>query len=914
MDSKKLKQEETMLQLKNINKYYSSGDNKVQALKNISISFRKNEFVSILGQSGGGKTTMLNIIGGLDHYSDGDLIISGKSTKDFKDKDWDSYRNHSVGFVFQAYNLIPHQTILSNVELALTLSGVGKAERKNRALEALKAVGLSEHVKKRPNQLSGGQMQRVAIARALVNDPEILLADEPTGALDTETSVQVMDILKEVAKYRLVIMVTHNPELAEEYSNRIVRIKDGSIIDDTNPFDGEDEEEDTSKQQRTSMNFLTALSLSKNNLMTKKGRTLLTAFAGSIGIIGIALILSLSDGVNTYIEDVQRDTMTSYPITIDAEAMDLTSIMAKGRRPDDYVADHEMDGVYSNGTSLERASSFTTSFSENNLTAFKKYLDDENSEINQYIGNHGVVYSYDTDFHVYAYDIDGKVVSTDGKTIGSDATDSSSSSMMMPGMSMGPMTSMMGSTDNFQQLIPGTGDELVSSVVTENYDLVYGNWPAAYDEVVLVMDENNEISSKVLYELGLLPSSEYKEINDKINKGEEIELEDHNWTYEDITSQTFYMVPACDFYLKNDNGLFDYIGDDKGKVEELAEKGTQLKIKGIIRKGEDVDTSFVSGSVGYTKALTDYVINYTDDSEVVKAQKENPDTNIINGLSFSPADDSEKIKDAKEYLLNLKVSDKASMFGEILRSSGASSMAANMGEEQLAASLDQYLKGNPDDAVLLAIYEGYMSSGSYDDNMKKFGVVSLDAPTSIDIYTDSFEAKDGISKSIENYNNNASEDDKITYTDYVGLLMSSITTIVNSISYVLIAFVGISLVVSSIMIGIITYISVLERKKEIGILRAIGASKKDVSRVFNAETFIIGLCSGVMGIAITWLLCFPINSIIHAVTGNTGINAALPPVGAVVLVIISVGLTLIAGLFPAGIASRKDPVEALRSE
>jgi putative ABC transport system permease protein len=912
-----------MLQIQNICKKYVTGDLVQTALDNVSLNLRDNEFVAILGPSGSGKTTMLNIIGGLDRYDSGDLIINGISTKKYKDRDWDSYRNHTIGFVFQSYNLIPHQSVLSNVELALTISGISRSERRKRAKEALEKVGLGNQLHKRPNQMSGGQMQRVAIARALVNNPDILLADEPTGALDSETSVQVMELLKEVAKDRLVVMVTHNPELANEYATRIVRVKDGHIVDDTDPYEIEQklEEPQHKNMGKASMSILTALSLSFNNLRTKKGRTFLTAFAGSIGIIGIALILSFSNGVNTYITDIQKSTMTSYPISIEAQTIDLTSIMQKGQSSmKDSDVTHELDGVYSNGTDIEMASSITTSFTKNNLTEFKKYLDNPDSEIRKHIRENGIVYSYNTKFDVFTYDSEGTFVNTDGSTLKSSSQTSATN--MMADMSndngMTMMTGSTGKTNNFTELLPGSDSASVSQAVTDAYDVLYGNWPSSYDEAVLVMNKNNEISSAVLYQLGILPTSEYKEIMKRIDAGEEVTMDTEKISYEDICNKEYYLLPASDMYVKDDNGNYKSIVSDNASLKDKAADGIKLKISGIVRQNDDNDNALINKAVGYTKALTDYLMDYADKSEVVKAQRENKDINITNGMAFSPADDAAKIADARTYLTNLGVSDKASMFKNMMQMVYADNQQMYtqlmaMGEAQQAAMLDSYLE-NPDDSTLLSIYNSYISTGNYDDNMDSFGVISEDAPSAINIYVDSFEAKDAVSDCIKKYNEGASEDDKISYTDYVGLLMNSVTTIINVITYVLIAFVAVSLIVSSIMIGIITYISVLERTKEIGILRAIGASKRNISQVFNAETFIIGFCSGIIGIAITLLLLIPCNSIIHAVTDSTAVNAALPPVSAVVLIILSMVLTFIGGLIPAKNAAKKDPVTALRTE
>lgn len=925
-----------MLQIQKISKKYITGDLVQTALNEVSLNLRDSEFVAILGPSGSGKTTLLNIIGGLDRYDSGDLIINGISTKKYKDRDWDSYRNHTIGFVFQSYNLIPHQTVLSNVELALTISGISKAERKKRAIEALEKVGLGKQLHKKPNQMSGGQMQRVAIARALVNDPEILLADEPTGALDSETSIQVMDLLKEVAKDRLVVMVTHNPELAEEYANRIVKVKDGHIISDSNPYEIDIKNMAPPKHEnmgKASMSLLTALSLSFNNLKTKKGRTLLTAFAGSIGIIGIALILSLSNGVNTYIDNIQKDTMTSYPISIEAETIDISSIMSSGEptpgKPSDV--NHDLNAIYSNGSGIEMASTMTSSFTENNLTEFKKYLDNPDSEINQYVGENGIIYSYDTKFGVYTKDSEGTFVNTDGSTL----TDKNSSSITMTGisaMSSMPISKISGfssSSNNFKELLPGKDGASVSDAIKDSYDLLYGDWPTAYDEVILTLDQNNEISATTLYQLGILPSAEYKELMTKIENGEEIKLESKSWKYEDICNQEFYMIPDCDTYISNGNGTFTSIKDNVNEMEKLLDNAIKLKITGVVRPKEDAKNASITSAIGYTKALTDYIIEYTDNSEVVKAQKESSTINVLNGMEFSPSSDDEKIADAKKYLEGLGVSDKANLFKTMMYSMQSTSNVedegistsmqagtpdiSTMSEEQLAAMLDEYLK-SPDDDTLLKIYDAYISTGSYDDNMTTFGVVSLDAPSSISIYTDSFENKEAISDCIEDYNSTANEEDQISYTDYIGILLSSITTIIDVISYVLIAFVAVSLIVSSIMIGIITFISVMERTKEIGILRAIGASKHNISQVFNAETFIIGLCSGLLGVGISALLLIPINSIIHSVLNLDTINASLPLSSAIGLIILSMILTIIGGFVPAKKAAKKDPVTALRTE
>ena len=1324
-----------MLEIQHISKQYITGDLVQTALDGVSLGFRDNEFVAILGPSGSGKTTLLNIIGGLDRYDSGDLIINGISTKQYTDKDWDSYRNHTIGFVFQSYNLIPHQSVLANVELALTISGIPKAERRRRAKAALEQVGLGAQIHKRPNQMSGGQMQRVAIARALVNDPAILLADEPTGALDSETSVQVMDMLAEVAKDRLVIMVTHNPELAEQYATRIVRVKDGKVLEDSAPV-SRDEMKGEGRHEnmgRSSMSPLTALGLSFNNLRTKKGRTLLTSFAGSIGIIGIALILALSTGVNDYITDLQKDTMTAYPITIDAHSIDMTSLIEMGQsqqqKGDSEDVDHDRDAVYANSADLRTASAVTTSIRENNLTKFKRYLEDPKSDIQEHIGENGVVYSYDTQFCVYTYDDDGTLVNTDGTTLHGQEQ-RSFMTMMMQGAAMFSSSK----SNNFEQLMPGTEGLLVSRAVTDSYDLVYGTMPRRYDELLLVLDENNELPQTILYQLGFLRTAEYKEYAALLDENAEIDPAPVKLDYKDLCSRSFYIVPACDPYSKNDDGTFSRAENNSPAVEEMLDDALELHIVGIIRPNEDLDRPFIVSPIGYTTALTEYLIDYTERSDVVRAQEASPDVNVLSGLHFEAKSKADKIADVRAYIGEMGVSEKAATYQSILMleqltgtaqdptetieatteatestteatvkpvlhcagegtavslgmhrpagqirpltdempvtepqvlagvgltlvqspdktlykvgepldltggvlhdtgylihetgdmelidsdhalddpgyvvvadafdssrpgiypiyvlkrytdadglpqtasvvfyvlvqeetvlttdpteppteetteaptedttapsvlptwptdwtlptgggftwptwptdwtlptggeftwptlptgggsilptlpsditlptlptsgfqitpemiqqylaslggtggisgggtsggttpsqqdlaalyamlagggggtdlsalaglmgsgglslptgvsgaglsqtdlasmaaaaqgstaglsqadlmkmyaamggmdpsaavAAGAASgnagdlasmyaamqngqipqlsedqmaemysqmygnlkpedfermlSAANMNETELAAALDEYMK-SPNEDTLLQIYDRFIASGTYDSNMETFGLVSLDAPSSISIYVDSFEAKESIADCIKAYNEDASEDDQITYTDYIGLLMSSVTTIVNVISYVLIAFVSVSLIVSSIMIGIITYISVLERTKEIGILRAIGASKRNISQVFNAETFIIGLCSGLIGVGVSWLLLIPGNMLIHHLADSKSVSAVLPIPYALVLVLISVILTLIGGFIPATKAANKDPVTALRTE
>ena len=862
-----------MLRLEKITKEYITGDSKVEALKGITLEFRKSEFVSILGQSGCGKTTLLNIIGGLDKYTTGDLIINGKSTKEFKDKDWDAYRNHSVGFVFQSYNLIPHQTILSNVELALTLSGVSKKERRNRAIDALKQVGLGEQINKRPNQLSGGQMQRVAIARALVNDPEIILADEPTGALDTGTSVQIMEILKEISKDRLIIMVTHNPDLAEKYSSRIIKILDGKITDDSNPYSKEEEknEDRTSKaNSKVSMSFFTALSLSLNNLMTKKGRTILTSFAGSIGIIGIALILSLSNGMQAYINRVEEDTLSSYPITIQEETIDISSMMTSLMGENNQNENIEENKVYSKNIINDMLSTVSTKINNNNLEEFKKYLDDENSKINEYIN--AIQYSYNLDLNIYKEEKD-KIVKVNPSQVFSK-------------IGMGEMieardNSMMGSMALVQSEV---WTELLDNeeLLKSQYDVLAGKLPEKYNEVVLVADQNNRISDYTLYSLGLLDQDELEEKYEKIEDGEEVEeSEEKEYSYDEILNTSFKLLLNADYYKKENDVWMDK-SEDEDYIKEKLKDAEEIKIVGIVKQNEESAATEVSSVIGYTKELKEYVIEKTNEADIVKEQKKNKDINVFTGTKF-PKEDS------KEFDFS-SLSNEQKMY------------MASLSQEELAKLMSQYTEN---------------ANATYEGNLEKLGVVDIDNPSSINIYPKDFDSKEQITNCIEEYNQkqreNGKEENVITYTDIVGTMMNSVSTIIDAISYILIAFVAISLVVSSIMIGIITYISVLERTKEIGILRSIGASKKDISRVFNAETFIIGLCAGILGIGVTLLLNIPINMIIKSIADISGI-AKLPTIGAIILVVISMLLTIIAGLIPAKMASKKDPVEALRTE
>ena len=1033
-----------MLKLSNITKQYTLGGNTIDALRGIDLEFRENEFVSILGPSGCGKTTTLNIIGGLDRYTSGDLIINGRSTKDYKDSDWDAYRNHSIGFVFQSYNLIPHQTVLANVELALTLAGVSKKERHRRAVEALERVGLGDQLNKVPSQMSGGQMQRVAIARALINDPDILLADEPTGALDSETSVQVMELLKEVARDRLVVMVTHNPELAQQYSTRIVTLKDGLVTGDSNPYRSEEQAPVlTGKQARgehkTSMSFLTALSLSLTNLRTKMGRTVLTAFAGSIGIIGIALILALSTGINDYINQVQEDTLSSYPLTIQAENTDMTAMMASlmGARRDQLTGGEaqgqDPDRVYASTVMYDMMDSMLNAQVEtNNLQAFKEYLDNGGGGIKDMANVH---YSYDFDFDIYTQDENGDIIKCDVMTLMQDA---------MTAMYGGDyssyfeqMGSMYSAMDVWEELLPGEDGELVAPQVKADYELLYGGWPRSYDEVILFVDGNNEISDLMLYALGLMPHDDMEEAMVSMSKGETVEAPELSWSYEELCELGFKLVLPSEYYQHDpDTGAYTDMSATEAGMDFLYnsdDTGVRLKVAGIARPigdGNGMGGGMTSGGIGYTSALTRFAIETTGETEILKRQLADPDTDVICALPF-PKDtdveptDEEKADAITEYLSTLSVQEKAAAYIDVMGQpsqeyvdgvveqqmdgmtresieamiveqystemgvSGdtVADYIADMSDdelfnrveeaiaqgvrEQYAAAVEQRLSAQTNDQLasildltleqrtadpedgatvepeftsmpagmnpgmstnpamaapspftpeqFVYLYDHYMpptrSSSTYEDNLDLLGYVRLDSPSSISIYATTFAQKDEIADLIAEYNEGvADEEDEITYTDYVALLMSSITGIISGISYLLIAFVSISLVVSSIMIGIITNISVLERTKEIGILRAVGASKRDVSRVFNAETLIVGLAAGVLGILVSMLATFPINAIIHDLTGLDDLTAVLPPAAGAILVAISVALTVFAGLVPSRGAAKKDPVEALRSE
>lgn len=895
-----------MLELNDIKKDYVSGSTTVSALKGINLRFRDCEFVSILGQSGCGKTTMLNIIGGLDKYTSGDLKINGVSTKNYKDRDWDFYRNNSIGFVFQSYNLIPHQTVLSNVELALTLSGVSKAERKKRAIEALEKVGLGEQIHKKPNQMSGGQMQRVAIARALVNNPDILLADEPTGALDTETSIQIMELLKEISKDRLIIMVTHNPELAKDYSTRIVRLLDGVITDDSDPYSLEDMEADirakeaakvktsekkikkSGKKQKTSMSFFTALSLSFNNLMTKKTRTILTAFAGSIGIIGIAMILSISNGIQLYIDRVQRDTLSSYPITLQAEAIDISSMVSSMTGNSASEEHEDKSKIYSNDIMGDMINTMVKEVKSNNLSEFKKYIENGSSDIKSYVSD--IQYSYDVPLNIYMKDTSNGVEQLNPGTMfdsiyGEGATSASFS--MSSGMGMG----MFSNSSVWNQLL---GNQ---QVLDEQYDVLAGHWPENFNEVVLVADKNNEVDDYTLYSLGFKDPEEVRILFKKMMVGESYETKkDISYTFDEILDTEFKLVMPTDMYKYNDvTGTWDDYSKDDKYMTNVVNNGTDIKVCGIIRPNDDAVSTSLSSGISYTAKLTEYIIEEVKNSEIAKAQLADTSVDVFTGVPFDNDRNTEiTMDDVNAYMATLSPEESAQM----------QAMTSGMSDDQILQLFSASLKARTTDATL-------------DSNKSKLGITDLDTPSQIDIYATDFDSKEKVQNIIKDYNKLQQDDGKeenvINYTDYVGIMMSSVSTIINAISYVLIAFVAISLIVSSIMIGIITYISVLERTKEIGVLRSIGASKKDVSRIFNAETLIEGFVSGALGIVVTLLLCIPANALIKHLTDISNV-AQLPVAGGVILIIISMFLTFIAGLIPAKLAAKKDPVVALRSE
>lgn len=866
-----------MLQLKNITKEYAAGTLKVEALRGVNLTFRDNEFVSILGPSGCGKTTMLNLLGGLDRYTTGDLVINGKSTTDFSDRDWDTYRNRRVGFVFQSYNLIPHQTVLSNVELAMTLSGVSRSERRQRAADVLKQVGLGDQLHKRPNQMSGGQMQRVAIARALVNNPDILMADEPTGALDSETSVQIMEILKVVAKDRLVIMVTHNGDLAEKYSTRIIRLLDGRVMGDTNPFDGQDVPQPAKKEkrQKTSMSFGTALSLSLNNLMTKKTRTFMTAFAGSIGIIGIALILALSSGFQGYINRIQQDTLSTYPLSIEQSTTDITSMLSSLQSLQTRE-EHSLDRIYSNDIMNKMVETMAKQTESNDLEAFKKYLEANSGTIKALTND--IKYSYPLDMYIYSSGTEEpeqiNPVTFMGPAGSSESSDMSGMSMMSGGM-------MSGGSETWSEMLDN--QELLEA----QYDVLAGRWPesSSYDEVVLIVDENNELTDYALYALGLKDPKDISDMRHAFLGGEEYVPGGQTiLTYDEALKLTFELLPVTAYYKQAGEGWLDMRTDNAFVSEALKTQAITLKVVGILRPAEGVDMASINSTVGYTKGLTQHLIDTVNASDIVKEQRANPETDVFTGKPFATEDEPAEQVD----LSSLTEEQQAYL--------------ASLSEEERAAMLASFSTS---------------SKATLEENLNKLNAVSEDVPSGISLYPVDFASKESIVDFIDDYNKaktEAGEDEHVIhYTDLIGLLMSSVSSIINAISYVLIAFVGISLVVSSIMIGIITYVSVLERTKEIGILKSIGASRSDISRVFNAETLIVGFVAGLLGIVVTMLLCIPANIIIRSLTGISGV-AALPWIGGAILVALSMLLTLVAGLIPSRVAARKDPVEALRME
>ncbi|MBQ8572943.1 MAG: ABC transporter ATP-binding protein/permease [Ruminococcus sp.] len=979
-----------MLNLKNIRKEYKMGDTTVEALRGVDVSFRDNEFVAILGHSGCGKTTLLNIIGGLDRYSDGDLQINGVSTKKYKDRDWDTYRNHSVGFVFQSYNLIPHQTVLSNVELALTLSGVKKSERKKRAKEALKKVGLGDQLKKKPNQMSGGQMQRVAIARSLVNNPDILLADEPTGALDTDTSVQIMEILKEVAKDRLVIMVTHNPELAQEYATRIVNLKDGLVVGDSNPVTEEElqnaekaiKSESKKKQKKPSMSFFTALSLSFNNLLTKKARTLLTSFAGSIGIIGIALILSLSSGIQAFIDGIQEDTLSSYPIVSEEEALDMTTMMASMMSMSENGKDREEGKVYANTVMYDMLETVSGSASSsNNLEPFKAYLDRNGATLDEYVNS--IQYGYDLDLLIYDTNTDEKIEKLNPSALFEGMISDSYSEAISP-------TDYM--LDVWQELIPSKDGGSISPLITEQYEIVEGGgrWPENYNEVVLVVNENNEVADTALYALGLKDSDEVDDILTALSKGEAYESDAAtSWEYSDILGKTFKLVLPTDLYSKNENGVWEDISENETLLKVAIDDSEDIEIVGIIRPREDATSASITGTICYTKALTEFYIDAINDSEIIKEQMTDTSVDVLSGAGFMETgkeySDAEKAEMLESYISHISDKQKAEMYTEIIttapeeiltqsteqymlqypdRESRIEAMlSANTGEggvdeetarlyfedmtdeeieslmvsnmekmisakyaeqamaglqsfstSDLAAMLDAYYTDKTD-AEKSADFDKFVPEVTLENTLHTLGSVDYNKPSSVSIYPISFDAKQTVTDMISDYNDQTNdEDDKITYTDYVALMMSSVSVIVDAVTYGLTAFVSISLVVSSIMIGVITYISVLERTKEIGVLRSMGASKRNISNIFTAETLIIGLISGLIGVGLTILLNMPINAILDLLLTDVTITASLPMGAGIILVAISMILTFIAGLIPSKMAAKKDPVVALRTE
>ena len=1012
-----------MLQLVNITKRYKTGELVQTALDGVSLAFRESEFVAVLGPSGSGKTTLLNIVGGLDRYDSGDLIINGVSTKEYSDRNWDAYRNHTIGFVFQSYNLIPHQSVLANVELALTISGVSRAERRKRAKEALTKVGLGDQLHKRPNQMSGGQMQRVAIARALVNDPDVLLADEPTGALDSETGVAVMELLQEVAKTRLVIMVTHNGELADQYATRTVRLKDGRIISDTDPFDPSTEQsavkgsetaesdnsdgEKKSKKKKVSMSFLTALSLSLNNLRTKKGRTFLTAFAGSIGIIGIAMILSLSTGIHNYVSDIQRETLSAYPIVLEREPNDMLKKLLSSRQDEQKERESRSDTKVYSSPRLYRMfnAAFTGSNEKNNISAFKSYFDGElsnrESELSKLVT--AVQFGYAPEMNVFYQTEDGKYRNTDisNSLFGAEGEDSS-------GMSMFNMVSSRMSTLNlFSELLSGRDGEPIAPMVEEQYTLLAGKWPEEAGDIVLLLDERGEVSDNAFYALGYIEDGELQDILASVFRGEELVEPERSAEFSDIIGKQFKLILNFEKYRRTDDqsAPWEYVGDDEKAMELIIKNGVDLKIVGILKPGAS-NAMEVSGAFGYTRLLTDLLIERASGSELIAEQQksENENLDLITGLPFvlhseDEPTESEKAKLALEYFESLSDAKKVELYTSILALPDEAELSAMVdgylsmypdreAQIELAAStfgfskdeMREYLADYSDDELkalmveqiksivsaqyeenaelqiaqlvrelsepgdlfgvsgykaVAALFDSRMAGESSDklalyhdkfmpakvsgstlaERLAEYGLIDENEPATISIYTSSFDDKEAVTDAIKAYNDSVSDpEDAIEYTDYVALLMSGVTTMIDAVSYGLIAFVAISLVVSSIMIGIITYISVLERTKEIGILRSIGASKRNVKSVFNAETLIVGFFAGLLGIGVTVLLCIPLNMILQKLTGISTLKAVLPWKAAAVLVGISMLLTLISGLIPAGVAARKDPVTALRTE
>lgn len=878
-------QEDIMLTLTGITKDYIVGEETVHALRGVDVSFRDKEFVAILGASGCGKTTLLNIIGGLDRYTSGDLVIAGKSTKDFTDRDWDNYRNHKIGFVFQSYNLIPHQTVLENVEIALTLAGVSKAERRKRSIEVLDRVGLKDKINVRPSQLSGGQMQRVAIARALVNDPDIILADEPTGALDTVTSVQIMDILREISQDKLIIMVTHNPELADTYANRIIRLSDGEIVEDTAPYVQDSEVETdivvskkADKKGRNSMSFFTALGLSFRNLLTKIARTFMVSFAGSIGIIGIALILALSSGFQGYINTVQRDTLSSYPITIEADTVDMTAMMSAMMDRNKEVTGGD-DAVYSNDIILKLVSEMSRGAYTNDLHSFRTYLDAQ--DLTNRVSS--IEYEYAVDLNVYLPS--GELINPSDvmqKIIGMD----------MSSMEGNPMYDMM--TKSAQMWSQALDND---TLLREQYALVDGKWATEKHQLMLIVGEDNLISDYAMYSLGLKSKAELDQMLEDIKAGKEVTVTQSRIEYSDVRNMRYRLVPTSSYYVKNGTtGLYEDKREDEEHIASLMNTSLELEIVGIIKVAEGVSATSISGSIVYLPSLTDYLISTLNNSSIVIDQRNNPTVDVLTGKEFSTGEKT--VDEIKAYVETLSTQQQTQI---------------NIYKDLALA------QGMSEDNFYKSLYKTLVSPATYDGNMSTFGEVDLDKPSAINIYPVDFDSRDYIELLVKDYNAMVEAEDytgegsAIKYSDIVGTMMSSVSTIIDAISYVLIAFVSISLVVSSIMIGVITYISVLERTKEIGVLRAMGASKADVSRVFNAETFIIGLSAGLLGVLVTGLLTIPINLIINSLAGIPNV-AYLPPLGAVILVGISVLLTCVAGLIPARIASQKDPVVALRTE